>query len=404
MFIVRKKYVIKIVAFALLFIVVIAGIFISESHQKTMAKKQNDRENISLLTNICASVQSINNSFEKSINLGSFENKNNEIYAMSYTVKNMIYYAAPEMKNTSKWFSLLCEYSKTDMTDSEKNTFFHSKLTQAVNLMLNICSDFKSNESIAQIENLFIIEENKDFYKNALETLEEQYPLLTNQIVADRKDITDFAKKLLNFPLSPKQFYGNYKAPKAISYSHSASYAEIFASGNMLNRMAVQNTQQNTAVSDLMIHDAAKHYLTIYAPYAENCQQIFSQKTNKTMYFVFCPEITYNNAIIINYNEQIKLALNIADNSLKAFDASEYLKNHNTPLKKRTNFHTPAEVPTIIKPYTIISQKNALFNQSLYIEYCFTTDGLIKYYLIRHNDNSTEIYSEQEYFSFLNIK
>ena len=403
MFIVRKKYLIKILSFTLLLVLIISGIFLSENNQENAKTKEEEKNLFLLINNIYASVQSINNSFDKSIKIGTFENEKNEIYTQAYSIKNLIYFAEPNMQNTTKWFSELCEYSKTDMSDNEKNLYYSQKISQSTSLLLNICSNYKNETSIDEIEKLFIPEGNKDYYTDKTKQPEEEYPLLNNQITATRSDITLFAKNILNFPISPRQFYGNYKAPKTISYSHLSSYAEIFQSGKLLNRMAVENNVQKNEASDLTIQDAAKHYLTIYASYAENCRQIFSKTTNKLMYFVFCPESISADKATINYNEPIKLALNLKDNSLKAFDASAYLKNHKKANKNYTVTISVAEKPTEISNSTIISERIALHNNKQYVEYCFSPDGQSKYYLLYHTDNSKEIYTESEYFRLLNI-
>ncbi len=403
MFIVRKKYLIKILSFILLFTLIVTGIYLSEINTERIKKEENEQTSFLLINNIYASLQSIKTSFDKSAKIGTFQNEKNEIYTQAYSIKNLIYFVAPNMKNTAKWFSLLCEYSKTDMTDDEKNTYYIEKLSESTTLLLNVCSNYQEDMSIKKIENNFVTIESKEYYRRQLESLEEDYPILKNQITAERSDITNLAKNILNFPLSPKQFYGNYKAPKAISYSHIASYAEIFPSGKFLNRMAVENSTQKNAVSDLMIHDAAKHYLTLYASYAENCNEVYSKTTNKLMYFVFCPETISNNTVTINYNEPIKLAICITDNALKAFDASEYLKKNRKIKENNADSISVPPPPQEISQYEIISQKTALFQQNEYFEYCFSTDGQSKYYLLYHTDNLKEIYTEDEYFRMLNI-
>ena len=403
MFIVRKKYLIKLITFVFLLVLIISGIFLSERNQEKAKKTENDKTTFMLINNIYASLQAINTSFNKSIKIGTFENEKNEIYTQAYSIKNLIYFASPNMQNTAKWFSELCEYSKTDMTDNEKNSYYSEKILEATTLLLNICSNHKNESRIDEIEKIFYTEEKKEYYRNKLKTTEEDYPLLNNQIKADRSEITDLAKNILNFPISPKQFYGNYKVPKAICYSHLASYAEIFPSGKFLNRMAVENTTQKDAISDLTIHDAAKHYLTIYAFYTENCKEVYTKKTNKLMYFVFCPETISGNTVIINYNEPIKLAINLNDNSLKAFDASEYLKKHRKSKEKETVSLSANEIPSEISQFQIISNKIAIIGQKEYTEYCFTPDGQNKYYLLYHTDKSKETYTEDEYFRMLNI-
>lgn len=402
MFIVRKKYLIKIIPFIFLLILIITGTFLTEIKQEEAAKAQNDKTTFALVNNIYASLQSINNCFEKSIKIGTFDNEKNEIYTQSYSIKNLIYFAEPNMQNTTKWFSSLCEYSKTDMNDKEKNTYYSEKINKSTSLLLKICSNYQSESSIEEIEKNFKQEEDSNYYREKLKSMEEDYPLLRNQINADRSDITTLAKELLNFPILPKQFFGNYKAPKAISYSHIASYAEIFPSGKFLNRMAAQNTTKETAATDLNILDAARHYITIYASYAEDCKLVASQLSNKLMYCIFCPENTVDNMVIVNYNEPIKLAINLTDNSLKAFDASKYLKNHNKKTPETKQEMSATETPQEINNYQIISKKIAILGQECYTEYCFSPDGQNKYYLTYINDNSKEVYTEQEYYRMLN--
>ena len=79
-------------------------------------------------------------SFDKSIKIGTFENEKNEIYTQAYSIKNLIYFVAPNMQNTAKWFSDLCKYTKTAMTDSEKNTYYSEKLSESTTLLLNTIS------------------------------------------------------------------------------------------------------------------------------------------------------------------------------------------------------------------------------------------------------------------------
>ena len=122
------------------------------------------------------------------------------------------------------------------------------------------------------------------------------------------------------------------------------------------------------------------------------------------MYCIFCPEKTVNDIVIINYNEPIKLAINLTDNSLKAFDASKYLKNHNKKTPETKSGMSASETPHEISNYQIISKKSAILGQESYVEYCFSPDGQNKYYLLYHNDNSKEIYTEKDYFRLLNNK
>ncbi len=404
MYIVKKKYFILILTFTLVLALIISGIFLSEKNQEKAKNEENEQTLFLLLNNIYASLQTITTSFDKSIKIGTFENEKNEIYTQAYSIKNLIYFAAPDMQNTAKWFSTLCEYSKTDMNDNQKNTYYREKLLESTSYLLNICTNHKSEKSIKDIEELFNTEEIKKKHKIHSKDDEDDYPLLNNQLKADRSTITEFAKNLLNFPITPKLFYGNYKAPKAMSFSHLSSYAEIFQSGKFLHRMAVENSTPKNEVSDLTIQDAAKHYLTLHASYTENCVQVFSKTTNKLMYFVFCPEETSGNTVILNYDKLIKLAINLNDNSLKAFDASSYLKNHRKQEKDNDIFSfSLLALPKELSQSKIISKKFALFGDNKYIEYCFSPDGQNKYYLLYHTDNSKEIYTENEYFRMLNI-
>ena len=403
MFIIKKGNLIKILSFVFMFSIIVAGIFLNEKSQNRLKEQESDKQHFLLINNIYASLQSINSSFNKSLQLGTFENEKNEIYTQAYSIRNLIYFVAPNMPNTSKWFSDLCEYTETDMSDNEKNSYYKEKLAESTALLLNLCINSTKNESINKIENVFLTFKNKDYYRKQLEAIEENYPILNNQITADKTEITNLAKNILNFPISPKQFNGNYKIPKAISFSHISSYAEIFPSGKFINRMAVENTTNETSVNDLMIHDAAKHYLTIYAYYAENCKEIFSTTSNKLIYFVFCPETNSNNTITVNYNETIKLAINIADNSLKAFDASAYLKNHKNNTETKTLSALTYPPPQEIDNMEIISKKTAIYGQKQYEEYCFSPDGQCKYYMLHHIDNTKEIYTEEEYLRMLNI-
>ncbi len=402
--IVKRKYIIKTIALIIVFFAVISGIFIQNSKQKLLQKKSVDSSALSIITNIFASFEIITQSFEKGFTIGSFVDESKEIYAQCKTARSLIFICDYNFENTAAWLTELTEYAKSDMTDCEKNQRYYSELTDISNIFISVCSNYKNEESIKQIEQHFLVKKDSKYYKNILNTLESQYSLLEKQIIADRKDISQFAKNILNFPLSPPLFKGNYTSPKSISYAVSNSYADIFPSGKILSRMAAEDTSVKRNDPITTSADSAKEYLNLYAPYAENCIEVYSYKTDELIYYIFCPEKTLENAKIINYNEPIKLGLSLNDYTLKAFDATKYLKNHGSTQLPDYNISASSDRPEIIKNLTVISEKAVLRDEQYYLEYKLTTESGTVYYCITSSENQKgTIYLEKEYLQFMGL-
>lgn len=394
MYIVRKKYIIKITSFFCAFVLVLTGIFLYNRRIERRAELQQINDDRSLAINICAMTGNIRTALQKMNETGD-SSLSLDIYANSHSAKTLILYSSEKHNNAAAFFSDLVDYSSTGMDDTQRNLEYLSTITKAEQKLINLCTGKKTSYTLSEI----FPSPNDSPKISAKEDIKE-YPLLNNRVTADRGDIADYARQILEMPISPKQFTGIPRLPKAICYSHQSSYAEIFPAGKTLNKMALVSPHTTTAVSELNIFDAAKHWLTIYAPLAENCKEIISNKTNGAYYFIFCPENTIDGTTYFLYNEKIKIAVSTADNSLKAFDSSEYLQNHGTKKPVSPQIIEPAFLK-IPNKAEIISQRNVITQGGSLLETAFTTDGINVFFSNITPDGGETIFTKDEYFRYL---
>ncbi len=399
MYIIKRKNMVKMLSIIFGLLLIIVGFVLYNSHIKKQYENKSQMQNLTIITNICASVENISNSFEKAYSLNNYQNENSIIFSNSNVVQSLLYLSNEPTENTVKWFKNLCEYSKTPMDDIEKNNYYTEKIKGFKTLLINICSKFNSKTCYKQLEDYFTEQQNTEYYNQILKQMESNYSLLENRITAERKDVTGFAKEVLRLTFSPTQFKGSHLFPKAICYSLNNSYANIFPSGKTLLSMSSSDTlngNKNNTNNDTQ----AKVFLDTYAPYASKCQQVFKITNQNTVYYIFCPVFEKNNINIINYDESIKIALNAKKNTLRAFDATKYLKNH------------PVLAPEYIPDFTdisfednieILSNNYILHKGDYYIQYKIKTKDSVTYYTVTDSKNNTRYYSEANYLKYLNI-
>ncbi len=335
------------------------------------------------------------------MNTEDFKPYKNDIYAYTLVAKNSINLSGFQMPNLSAFISELSDYSLSDMVSNDKNIDFLEKLSSGQSILLEECTNFKNEESIVKIEKIFEKETSKEFYSELLKKTESEYSIIENFIIRDRREIAQYAKTLLNFPLTPEQFKNKYTEPKSLSYSITNSYADIFASGSLLRRMAVEDTSRISYETDLPLDVIAHDYIKTHAPYFKSFTEVLSAKNGSLIYFIFCPVFKINNTNIINYNESIKLAISLSDGRLKAFDASDYLKNHS-----KNNSFTDFLLPQIINNNSTINEYNekyVYFGDKFYLQVSFSSNENNYYYLINQDNTSSKIYDEKEYFRTIEV-
>ncbi|MBE6671571.1 MAG: hypothetical protein E7593_05150 [Ruminococcaceae bacterium] len=398
---IKRKYVIKAISFFIAFFLLIFGIFLQKrSNDKTIVR-QSDANTLTILTSITASINEIQNSFNKASVLNNYESESKIIYANSFNIKNLLSLSDKELQSVAIWFSDLSEYAKTPMTDIDKNNTYSQKIEEANKLFINICNNYRGQDSITKINNFFTEEKDSNYYNQKLSILDEQYTILEKQIKADRKEVNIFAKKVIGSPLSPNSFTGNYQFPKSVNYTLSSSYASIFASGKILARMASFNNAITESNIDPNKNNLEK-YINEYAYYLSNYEQVYSYSNNDLTYYIICPIYIQNDIKIINYNEPIKIAVSKKDGSLKAFDSTKYLKNHTVFPNIANVLSTKQTQPDLIKKTDIISQKHAFIKEMIYYEYKTTINNNIFYCLI-DQDNTITYFTEKEYLSYTEI-
>ena len=404
MFIVKKKYFIKIITFLCAFIVVLACVFIQNSRYKDDYMYTQNNSIVSILNSITASIENINTSFEKGINLNNFSTESKSIYANTHNIKNMLFLTNEDFSNTVSWFSELNEYSKSDMTDSEKNMEYYNEIKEAHQVFINTCQEYKTTNSIKKIEEYFTPIKDAAYYNNILSNIENSFLILDTQIKSDRKDIGNIAKDILNSPITPKIFKGNFQLPAPLTYFTKNSYANIFREGNILCRLSIEDTSPPECNLYTSYSSLSQKYLEKYANYAPQVTEVYSYANNSLIYYVFCPFYIYNNIKVINYDEPIRLALSANDGSLKAFDSSQYLKKHSG---KQNNINilnmSAIKTPELINNNKSTSYRYIIKNNNFYIEYNLSLENEVFYYLYSINSESWDIYNETEYFRRMEI-
>ena len=397
MYFVKKKYMIKAIALFITFIGIITGIFVSDLHttKKQNSKKESNEKSETI--NLLSDFQGLCDTFEKGKDLTGLSSLDKEIYARCMLIKSNLYKMQFPFENTVRWLNELSDYTVTDMNNQEKNQEYLSKLKSATSILVNICGNYEK-DGLYKLEELFAPLMDKEDYKEKLNALEKEYPLLNNQIKASVKEITEYAMSVLNHPILPRRFKGNYTFPGALSYTTQNSYADIHPSGNTLNRMATEPATNTPAYSYTVLDKKAEEYLKQYAPYAQNCKRVYKEKIENTVYYIFCPEYSDNNNTLINYDEQIKIALNIFDGRMKAFDSTKYLKNHGkNPIK---NDATKKQAPDFGNN-TLISENNVIINSLQYTEYIILSSSGQKYYVLSNHSEDDIVLTPKEFMFFI---
>ncbi len=399
MYIIKRKNMVKMLSFIFGLLLIIVGFVLYNSYIKKEYEDKIKMQNLSIVTSLCASVEKINTSFIKANSLNNYQNEKSIIYANSNVVQSLLYLTNETTENTVMWFKNLSEYSKTSMDDIDKNNYYTEKIKGLNTLLINICSKFNSKTCYKQLEDYFTEEKNTEYYNQILKQMENSYSLLENRITAERKDVTGFAKEVLGLTFSPAQFKGSHLFPKSICYSLNNSYVNIFPSGKTLLSMSSFDTS-NGNKSNTDNDTQAKHFLDNYAPYASKCEQIFKINNQSTIYYIYCPIFEKNNNSIINYDESVKIALNSKNNTLRAFDATKYLKNH--PVLPPEFIPEFTEV-NIGENITVLSNNYILHKGNYYMQHIIKTEDKTTYYTVTDSNGKTNYYSEAHYLKFLNI-
>ena len=379
---------IKIISVFIGLLLIITGLIFNVKAINKQKQKDLTNKETALISNICASVGLIESSFNKGIAVGSFENEKMNICINSLTVRNMLFLCEDQCEKTALFFLELSDYAKTDMQDLQKNQEYASFLSLLNKNILTILNTNNTKKTVSEIENLFIIE--KKDYENILSNVEKHYSTLSNRVQANRQEVSNYAKSILGMPFSVSQFKGNYIYPKALSYSTKNAYANIFISGKTLLIMSEEDSHQiSAAESDLEL--TAYNELTKHAPYASDFSLIHSIYKDGLVYFTFCPTSNTNGGKTINYDESIKIVLSIKSGTLKAFDATNYLKNYPSVPE--------GEIPKKTKD-SKDPQTTVILNNKYYIESKTTTDPII-YTLTDTKTNIPQHFTHEEYILFV---
>lgn len=381
----KKKYLIKILSIFLGLVLIIAGLILNEKSIKQRYCKEIERQEIALFSNICALIGSIESSFAKSLSVGSFENEKYNISVNSYTIRNLLYLSESSCEKTASFFLELSDYAKADMINTEKNTEYAEIIPKINKIFLSSLGSKSFKNAMVEAEKLF--SSSKEDYENILRNVEKKYSILENRVQADRQDISSYAKAILDIPFSITRFKGNFIFPKAISYSAKNAYANIFVSGKTLLIMSEEDKPKrsnNTSVSK----EKAKEELIKYAPYALDFQPIQEVQKEGLIYFLFCPEKQTDGHSAINYDESIRLVISQYTGSVKAFDATKYLKN------------CPSIPNGTFPQNTDSSQTVVIINNDYYFETKSETNPTV-YTLTNATTSKVRHFTQDEYFLFV---
>lgn len=387
MYVVKRKYIIKFFALIIILFTLITGIFLQNklTEEKVLTRELNLSK--AFFFNLLASSQKLEVQFE----ILDLQNPNSgiskDIYAQVLLMKNHIYSSGYSFSYALNWLSDMEEYAKTDMTDTQKNSLILQQLKDINKSLLSQHGVFKFPESLDIANNAFSF--TSSFSKEA-PIQEDQYSILQNQITAERKDISEFAKDILNSPLTPARFKGGHLSKDALSFFGVNSYATVFPSGKILEKMATTAAKHRISSFDSAL-EAADFYFKTYAHFAPQCKLAFSIEQSDSLYAVFCPVITISEGNIFNYDEPIKLGVSQNDFSLIAFDASGYLKKHTAKQTELTIPHFPA-VQGDKKRYVIIKGE-------VFMERIIEKNGQ-NYFSLTSNDGNLEFFTQNEYMNY----
>ena len=381
----KKKYLVKIISFFLGLALVIAGLILNERSLKQKYEKEIEKQQINVISNICALTGAIESSFTKSLSVGSFDSEKLNISINSYTVRNLLYLCNNSCEKTASFFLELSNYAKTDMQDTAKNAEYADILSKITKIFLSSLNSNNAQKAIVNAENLFSTDQ--DDYENILQNIEKKYSTLENRVQADRQAISSYAKTILGMPFSVSLFKGNYIYPKAISYSAKNAYANIFVSGKTLLIMSEEDNKKESEINSVSA-EKAKEELIKYAPYAADFTLIHEIEKEGLIYYLFCPTENNGEKTVINYDESIKIVLSKYTGETKAFDATKYLKN------------CPSVPDGIFPQNTDASQTVIIINNGYYFETKSQTQPVI-YTITDTTTLNTRHFTQDEYFLFL---
>ena len=391
MHIVKRKYIIKFFSLIFILFAVTVGIFIQNHNREKEEEHQEYLQSKLFFNNLFAFSQSLEQSFEKLSLTDDKTALSKEIYAKTRLMKNSIFNSGYPLSNALDRLSALEEYASGDMSDDSKNALWLDFLKSVNNAMLNHCSVYIFPDSLNETDKLFSVTEKPA--SDSVLKANGDYSILQNSLTAERKEVYDFARDILNYPLTPAVFKGYLLQNDALSFMGLNSYASIFPQGNTLSRMAttVNNTQSKVFSQ---ADQAAEHYFSVYASYAQDCEAVFVTETTDTVYYIYCPVIELRGVRVYNYNEPIKLAVGKEDFSLKAFDGTAYLKNH-----QKTNFDI--SIPTV--SLTCDCERFILLGDRVLKEGVITPVDGSKFYVLTSDEGSQQIFNQDEYLRYIDL-
>ena len=138
MYNIKRKYVIKAIAFFIAFFMLIFGIFIKKRISDKTTALKSDTNTLTILTSVASSINTIQDSFKKASILDNYETESKIIYANSFNIKNLLSLSDKEFQSCIIWFSNLSEYAKTSMTNTDKNNTYSKKIEEANKLFIDI--------------------------------------------------------------------------------------------------------------------------------------------------------------------------------------------------------------------------------------------------------------------------
>ncbi len=401
MFVIKRKYVIKAYTALIALVILITAVF-AKSHFEDVEKQKNEKEHFaSSISNIGNSVSEIQLLFEKGIALNNFTDIKSEIYLNCKHVRNSLFQLQYDFPKTTEWFFDLAEYSKTEMNDQSKNTAYYEELKKAYTVLFENCNTNDIPKSISEIEALFTKKLSQSEISELSRQLESEYYILKNQIKWSKKDVSNLAKDIMNSPISPNDFAGNFHLPSVSSFHSKNAYANVFGSGLFLASMATENISSPGEI--LLTHPKmyADEYIKEYAPYLSEPICVFSKVTNRNAYYVYCPQVWLKDTKILNYNETVSLAVNINNGNLTAFDSTNFLKKHANRIMLAKPISIPKELPSDLKDKNTLSVYTVYIGSDFFFEYKIKTNESAIFYLVSVDNGSAKIYTQDEYINLI---
>ena len=396
MYNIKKKRVIKTFSIFIGMALVIVGLFVCNQNKIHTAKALDLQRTNQIINNICSSLESINNSFLKAEEFDIYPQESKNICVNAYHIKLLLNFENFGQNESIKWFSDLFDYSKTDMNNLEKNKYYKNRCDEAMKIIIDICQT--KSKSLNTFEEFFKKETNTS-PDNMLFNLEKQYSFLQNKIYSPNKDVALYAKEILGSTFSLNRFKGNFCNPKTYSYSTQNSYINITPYGKYITIMSEDDrTQESESEYDYL--SIANTFIDEYANYGVEFKNSYSITLDNLVYFFFCPTYNIQEQTVYNYDEAITIALSKNNGTLKAFNASLFLKNYPTtptnPLPKQKDITKPDSTEIIQEQFIINSGQ-------LFREILFDSETQNNFYCL-YNDETIDYYTEYEYFLYVFTK